>query len=242
LIGCAKYVLPTVHDLRAPWDRRLFSESARSYSRLAGQDADAARRPRSAIRRHRITACEPGDRGRTHAEDFVREAFFRTHGARIHTFMPTLLVLADAPGPVQGVAGIRPADSGALYLERYLDEAIEDRIERSAGVRTSRAAIVELGNFACRDSSVAGLFMSLLPTYLLDRGLSWIAFTATAPVRRILQGLGGRTYDLGPADGACARDGVDDWGRYYNQQPRVMAGYLPLPWTGTAAGDTPSAR
>lgn len=200
-----------------------------------------AQRSRAAPWRYGVTACGPGDPGRADAEDFVRHAFFRTHGARIHTFMPTLLVLAEPGGPPEGVAGIRPADAGALYLERYLDEPIEDRIRRHTGVRADRSAIVELGNFACRDSRVARMFMTLLPACLLGRGLSWIAFTATVPVRRILQSLGARTYDLGSADGACARDGVDDWGRYYTHQPRILAGYLPLPWTDTAAGVAPHA-
>jgi len=151
--------------------------------------------------------------------------------------MPSLLVLAEPAGPLEGAAGIRRADAGALYLERYLDEPIEDRIERCSGVRARRSAIVELGNFACRDSRVAGMFMSLLPATLLGRGLSWIAFTATLPVRRILQRLGGRTFDLAPADGACARDGADDWGRYYSQQPRVLAGYLPHAWANSVDED-----
>jgi hypothetical protein len=150
--------------------------------------------------------------------------------------MPSLLLLADPQGPPAGVAGIRLAGAGPLYLERYFNESIEQRIEHRTGVRADRSAIVELGNFACRDSRVAGLFMSLLPAHLLDRGLSWIVFTATLSVRRILQGLGGRTFDLGPADGACARDGIDDWGRYYTQQPRVLAGYLPRSWADTVAG------
>lgn len=155
--------------------------------------------------------------------------------------MPSLLVLADRPGVLEGVAGIRLAGAGALYLERYLDEPVEHRIERCTGERAGRTAIVELGNFACRDSRVAALFISLLPAYLLESGLSWIAFTATLSVRRILQGLGARTFDLGPAHGACAADGADDWGRYYTQQPRVLAGYLPMPWANMIAEDSSRA-
>jgi hypothetical protein len=155
--------------------------------------------------------------------------------------MPSLLVLADPAGRLEGVAGVRFAAASPLYLERYLDVPIEARIERCAGVRADRSAIVELGNFACRDSRIARLFISSLPAYLLEHDLAWIAFTATTAVRRILQGLGGRTFDLGAADGACVRDGADDWGHYYTHQPRVLAGYLPLPWTHAAAKDTKRA-
>jgi hypothetical protein len=69
--------------------------------------------------------------------------------------------------------------------------------------------------------------MALLAYYLLRDGRTWVTFTATAPVRRMLEHVGARCIELGTAEGACARDGTDEWGRYYTNDPRVMAGYLP---------------
>jgi hypothetical protein len=88
--------------------------------------------------------------------------------------------------------------------------------------------IVEIGNFACRSSRVGRRFMALLPYFLLERKLVWATFTATASVRRLLHNVGARCMDLGAAEGACVRNGPDEWGRYYTHDPRVMAGYLPL--------------
>jgi hypothetical protein len=52
-------------------------------------------------------------------------------------------------------------------------------------------------------------------------------FTATSAVRGILQGLGAPLVELARAEASCVADGPDRWGRYYDTDPRVLAGYLP---------------
>jgi hypothetical protein len=158
----------------------------------------------------------------------VREAFYRTHRASIRTFMPTLLMLTDASGSLHGVAGSRVAATGDLFLERYLSRPIEETLAERGGAPPQRAQIVEVGNFACRSSRLARRFIALLPWFLLECELTWVTFTATAALRRLLHNVGARCMDLGAAEGACVRSGADDWGRYYMHDPRVMAGYLPL--------------
>ena len=64
-----------------------------------------------------------------------------------------------------------------------------------------------------------------LPAYLIERRYQWIVFTATSALRDILTSLGAPLLELATADsrvdGAC-----DEWGRYYETDPRVYAGYL----------------
>jgi len=142
--------------------------------------------------------------------------------------MPSLLVMTGSQGSIDAVLGYRRAAQGPLFLERYLGRPIEETIARFAGSRVRRSQIVEIGNFAAADSRVAGTFMSFLPAYLLARELTWIAFTATHSIRRILASRGARCADLGAAQGECAAGGPDHWGSYYSRDPRVMAGFLPL--------------
>ena len=52
-------------------------------------------------------------------------------------------------------------------------------------------------------------------------------FTATSAVRGILEGVGAPLVELAPADGTRLAGGADRWGRYYEKDPRVLAGYLP---------------
>ena len=46
-------------------------------------------------------------------------------------------------------------------------------------------------------------------------------------MRGILEGFGAPLVELARADGARVAAGPDRWGRYYEQDPRVFAGFLP---------------
>jgi hypothetical protein len=52
-------------------------------------------------------------------------------------------------------------------------------------------------------------------------------FTATDTLRGLLASYRAPLLDLAPASASRAQSTGDDWGRYYESQPRVMAGYLP---------------
>jgi hypothetical protein len=175
-----------------------------------------------------IEVCGPSHARRFEAERLIKERFELTHAARIRTFMPSLLLYVDSHDELKGVAGARPAADGALFLERYLQGPIESEIALRTGAKVQRGQIVEIGNFACLKPHVATRFVAALPRFLIGQGHTWVTFTATSSVRRILKCLGARCVDLGRAEGACAGRGGDDWGRYYDNDPHVMAGFLPL--------------
>jgi len=176
---------------------------------------------------YRFSACGADDARRAEAEAFVRRRFLRSHGAHIATFMPTLLLLTDANSELAAVAGFRNAAHEPLFLERYLAAPIEQALTSRVGARVQRAEIVEAGNFAALDSRRAKILMSFMPAYLLEGPARWLVFTATSAIRRLLSAMGGHCMELGTADGARVAGGADEWGRYYSNDPRVMAGFMP---------------
>lgn len=141
--------------------------------------------------------------------------------------MPTLLLLNDAAGALVAVAGFRHAIREPLFLERYLPAPIERSLSSHTAKPVARADIIEVGNFAAADARHARKLMSFMPAWFLDRSARWLVFTATRAVRGLLASMGGRCLEIGAADGARVAGGTDDWGRYYSQDPRVMAGFLP---------------
>ena len=62
---------------------------------------------------------------------------------------------------------------------------------------------------------------------VISRRYSWIVFTATGALRQILEGFGAPLIELGRADPSSVAAAADSWGRYYETDPRVFAGYLP---------------
>jgi len=164
---------------------------------------------------------------RSELEAFVREAFARKHDASVATFMPTLLSFRDASGQLRGVIGLRDAQPQPLYLEQYLAQPVETAIGTATGASVPRRQVIEVGNLAGASCRAAVRMVAMLPSYLLARDYRWIVFTATSAVRTILQGFGAPLVELARADGSRVSGGPDRWGRYYDSDPRVLAGYLP---------------
>ena len=171
----------------------------------------------------------PGGAGaaRRETEAFIRQVFSEQHGATIESYMPVLWELRDRHGVLLAAAGSRGGCSGRLFLEHYLDAPIERILAERTGRRVARRAIVEVGHLASRGAgSAAALFRLLAPRLAAQRYL-WTVFTATRAVRRVFEGLGIALLELADADPCRLGSAAAHWGRYYQQSPRVVAGYIP---------------
>lgn len=178
------------------------------------------------VLRH-ISLFRAGDPARHDLEQFIYEAFASKHGARVRSFMPTLLAMRNDAGGICSVAGFRGAAEQQLFLEQYLNEPVEYAIASSLGRQVPRSHIVEVGNLAGLNCRCAMRLVLELPRLLLDRGYRWIVFTATDTVRALLASYNAPLLDLAAAAAARVQESSDDWGRYYQSCPRVMAGHLP---------------
>lgn len=182
-------------------------------------------------RAYRLEALAEDDAGRAELEDFVHDAFAARHGANVRSFMPTLLGFRDRGEVLRGVAGVRGARQGRLYLEQYLDQPIENELATALRTRglapVAREQIVEVGNLAGTSCRAAVRMVAHIPAWLMSQRYSWIVFTATNSVRQILAGFGAPLVELAQADPRRVAAARDEWGRYYSTDPRVFAGYLP---------------
>jgi hypothetical protein len=195
---------------------------------------------RSFGRHLRVAPTLHDDPQRAELEAYVREAFARKHSADVQSFMPTLLAFRDASASLYGVVGLRDARTSSLYLERYLDAPVEQALCAAADQPVRRGQIVEVGNLAGRNCRAAMRMVAQLPAYLLAQDYRWIVFTATRTVREVLLGFGAPLVELARADRARVAGARDDWGTYYETDPRVFAGYLPE--SRRIAGFAPEGR
>ena len=183
-----------------------------------------------------LQAVQTGDPGRAELEDYVQAAFQARHGATVRTFMPTLVAFRDRQGAVRGVAGLRGADQGRLFLEQYLEQPVEqalaaalariDPLGAAFADPIERHQVVEVGHLAGSSCRAAVRVVAQLPAFLRARHYTWIVFTATNALRDILESLGAPLVELARADGAAVA-ARHEWGRYYDTDPRVCAGFLP---------------
>ncbi|HRQ47714.1 MAG TPA: thermostable hemolysin [Rhodocyclaceae bacterium] len=163
---------------------------------------------------------------RSRLESFVRDCFAARYGARIRHFLPALLGLEDAAGRLRATVGLRCAVCGPLFLERYLDRAIEHEIAAACGALPQRAQIVEVGNLAALGNGNARLLIVALTDLLVTEGFEWVVFTGTTEVLNSFRRLSLSPLTLGTADPARMGDELGDWGSYYDSHPHVMAGYV----------------
>jgi thermostable hemolysin len=175
---------------------------------------------------HTLATYELEHPQRRRLERFIQHAFARHHGASVHAFMPTLVALEGQRGRVCGVVGFRHATMESLFLERYLDRPVELALAERVGHSIARKQIVEVGNLASLSCRAACHLVAALPRILIADGNEWIVFTATAAVRGMLARFQAPVIELARATRDRLDDG-DEWGRYYENDPRVLAGYLP---------------
>lgn len=164
---------------------------------------------------------------RQEAERFIAAAFLDKHGARLNEYLPELVAIQSRSGELCAVAGYRSAATGPLFLEQYLPGTVEQNLSARLGAAVPRDHIVEIGNLAGGGCRYVRHLVSQIPRFLLERGHTWVVFTATSLVRDILCSVGANMLELAVADGDRVAGGPAAWGQYYASDPRVMAGYLP---------------
>jgi hypothetical protein len=141
-------------------------------------------------------------------ESFIQTRFKQAHNAHISHFMPEL----------------RLAMHESLFLERYLDEPIEQAVERATDGSVDRQGIVEVGNLGASSIGSARLSIITITWLLAMGGLQWVAFTGNAGLVNSFNRLGLRPVTLGPADPLRLGNDRHAWGSYYDTQPSVHVG------------------
>jgi len=181
--------------------------------------AQAAPAPR--LRLHPV-----GSVRRPEIEAFIAAVYREHYGAKLRHFAPLLVSLHDEPGNCVAAAGYRAADSGPLFLERYLCGAVESLLPTPTGHRPLRRRIVEVGHLAAVRAGEGRRLIQLLGPHLAGRGFEWVVSTLTQELRNLFVRMGMAPLALGVADPAVLGDDAAPWGSYYDHRPLVLAGRL----------------
>jgi hypothetical protein len=183
---------------------------------------------------------------RARAEAFLEAEYVRAFGGRIRSHYPMLMCVTGADGAVLAAAGFRPASSGPLFLEQYLDEPVEVAIERRLGQPIRRDGVVEIGNLASASPCVSRLLFSALAGHLQQHGATHAVATATRQLRRSFRRIRFPVSPLATAEADRLAQAGADWGSYYARDPQVVvgciAGALPALRAGVLAAEALAAR
>jgi hypothetical protein len=177
--------------------------------------------PPSRLRQHPV-----GSAQRAEVESFIAAVYRERYGAELRHFAPLLVSLRDEHGDCVAAAGYRAADSGPLFLERYLPGTVESLLPAVAGRRPPRRRIVEVGHLTAVRAGEGRRLILLLGPHLAGQGFEWVVSTLTQELRNLFLRMGVAPLALGVADPAVLGEQAAQWGSYYDHRPLVLAGRL----------------
>ncbi len=162
---------------------------------------------------------------RAELETYIAEAFARSYGAKLSHFLPYMLGVRQ-DSDLAAVIGLQSAAGSNLFLEQYLGTRVEQEVSRAFNEPVSRNQIVEVGNLVSTTSGASVQLLATLALVLRTAGFRWTIFTATDQVVEILRRMQFSPRILCDADPDRLTDGQEDWGSYYANSPKVIAGDL----------------
>ncbi|TXH76060.1 MAG: thermostable hemolysin [Lysobacteraceae bacterium] len=166
----------------------------------------------------------PGDPHRAETEAFIAHVYRARYGAELRHFLPQLLAFRNAGGGLQAAVGLRCGGEGRLFVEQYLDTPAERAIATAVGHDVSRDTLVEVGNFGALSAGDSRALILELTHRLHAVGLRWVLFAATRQLRNAFDRLHLATVELADARVSRLSGDDNDWGRYYDTQPKLMFG------------------
>ncbi len=186
--------------------------------------ADAAHAPGAARTPQRVDILGPHCAQRAQVEAFIHRDYARAYGADIRHFLPRLMRLRSGDGALRGALGFRSAQTGALFLEQYLDQPIEAALGARIAGTVARSRLIEVGNLAVAEAGGARWLIAALTAYLKAAGFDWAVFTGVTALRNAFARLGVSLTTLAPADATRLPPAERaHWGRYYDSAPMVVA-------------------
>jgi len=206
-----------MHSVRHVSFRHVFMRIA--YDLQGSSPAVGARLSTATLHIH-----QPECPDRLAVEHFIASGFERHFDARVVQFAPVLASLRCGER-ILAAAGYRLAVD-ALFLESYLARPIDLCLAAAGGQPVARDSIAEVGQLATRAPRHLHTLMKLLAEHLALAGVDWVAITATDTLRQMFARFGLHWQEIAPADPVRAGISLNDWGRYYEHDPRVIAGRL----------------
>jgi len=155
------------------------------------------------------------------AERLIAENYALHYAARITAFPATLIAMTSDGSALLCAAGLRFAADG-FFSECYLDAPVDAVLSGVWHSPVRRALIFEVTLLASRAPHAVGPFLRKIIAWGAAAGFEWAFFTATAPLKALLDRIGLPLMPLATADRSRVTD-PDAWGSYYALAPNVYA-------------------
>ncbi|CAN5164287.1 thermostable hemolysin [soil metagenome] len=154
----------------------------------------------------------------------IERRYADVHGATPNLDFPAFATHARN-GVIGAALGFRRADTGPLFLEAYLDDAIERHLSHIFQRSIMRHDIVEIGNMAAETAPAMVALWARAANDLGNQAEVAVAVLTTS-LRAMLRRLGVVLYEIAPARPERLGRTASKWGAYYEKDPIVCAGLI----------------
>lgn len=159
------------------------------------------------------------------ARQLIERRYADVHGASPGADYHHFCVIADGTEGPRAALGFRLAAAEPLFLEAYLDEPVERVVSEALQAPFRREQIVEIGAHASERSRATIALWAQTARHLA--GIADVAVAVlTEPLRSMFARLDVPIHEICDADPERLDGAAADWGRYYDQKPRVCAGLI----------------
>ncbi len=155
------------------------------------------------------------------AEQLIAEVYALHYAARITSFPATLVAMISDRDVLLCAAGLRFAADG-FFSECYLDAPVDAALTGLQCSPVRRELVFEVTSLASRAPHTVGSFLRKIIACGEAAGFEWAFFTATAPLKALLERIGLPLMPLATADRARVAN-PENWGTYYQLSPSVYA-------------------
>ena len=169
-----------------------------------------------------ILRSDAEDPQRAHVESLIVDVYYAVHQARLSAFMPELFAIQDEHQHPVAAIGMRRIDDQPIFLEQYLDTAVELCVSDVAGTPVARSEIAEVGNLASVSLGGGRLLIAFMVHHLAACGIRYAVCTGTNAVRAALKRMGVDFSLIREAQAERLGDALVHWGNYYQHNPYVL--------------------
>lgn len=155
---------------------------------------------------------------RKRVEDFIKSIYKKSYNADINVDYPILMSVRNEDDDILAAVGFRFADQEPLFLERYTAQPVDNILE------CPRSEIVEIGNLASAGQGASAFLFAALASYLDNKNVRYASITGTDFLHRYFERIDLKPRKICDASIEAVQSVGQNWGTYYDTQPRVLVG------------------
>lgn len=156
-------------------------------------------------------------------ESYISQRFSQQYDATLTHFFDNLISVSTPKHCIGAIGVNNMAKHSHCFVEHYLDKPVEQILSACLGETITRSRLLEVGNLATSHPQSTWVLFVYVAFLMKHSGHDWAIITANSGVRFWLKQFNVTCVELGEATEQALPTSDQQWGRYYDEKPIVLA-------------------